>query len=131
MMQPLRNRMSRPRRQRRSKMKVFEFDPATGRRGAQIADIPRPTALSNINMARCVLPKHAKDVSWSIATRMYRDGQPMTEFYDRPVCFCLGQFTAGTDTTWQWYALIPEDNGISDAFIAQQEELYAEGFSAH
>jgi hypothetical protein len=23
------------------------------------------------------------------------------------VCFCLGKMTAGTDTTWQWYALLP------------------------
>lgn len=112
-------------------MKVFEFDPATGRRGAQIADIPRPHALTNHNMARCVLPRSGRDTSWSVATMMYHNGEPDTQFHGRPVCFCLGQFTAGTDTTWQWYALIPEDNGISDAFISQQEELYAEGFSAY
>jgi len=111
-------------------MKVFEFDPATGRRGAQIGDIRRPTALSNLEMAKCVLPHATRDTQWAVATRAYLDGQPITDFYDRPVCFCMGQWTAGEETTWQWYALLPKDGGMSAEFIASQEELYAEGFRA-
>jgi len=42
----------------------------------------------------------------------------------------MGQWTAGEETTWQWYALLPKDGGISAEFIASQEEHYAEGSRA-
>jgi hypothetical protein len=41
-----------------------------------------------------------------VATEAFGRNNERIEF-DRPVCFCLGQWTAGTDTTWQWYALLP------------------------
>lgn len=48
-----------------------------------------------------------KFLKWSIATRVEdRNSREVT--FDRPVCFCLGQFTAGTETTWEWVAYLPE-----------------------
>ena len=87
-------------------MKVFEFDPSTGKRGDQIADIQRPDFLRNTGMAKCALPRAARDTQWAVATEAFGRNNERIEF-DRPVCFCLGQWTAGTDTTWQWYALLP------------------------
>ena len=110
-------------------MKVFEFDPATGRRGAQIGDIQVPSALGNPGMAKCTLPRAARDTRWSVATEAFDRNNERIEF-DRPVCFCMGQWTAGEETTWHWYALLPQDDGVSADFLASQEELYAEGFRA-
>ncbi len=87
-------------------MKVFEFDPSTGKRGAQIDDVQRPEFLRNPEMAQCVLPKGQRDTDWFVATEAF-DRNNKRVVFDRPVCFCLGQFTAGSDTTWQWYALLP------------------------
>jgi len=88
-------------------MKVFEFDPTTGKRGQLICEMPRFHGYSNMKGAKCALPKHGSDTQWSIATRVEdRNSREVT--FDRPVCFCLGQFTAGTDTTWEWVAYLPE-----------------------
>ena len=86
-------------------MKVFEFDPATGARGALIGSMPRPDFVANPAGATCVLPK-SKDADWMVATKAAdRENKPVV--FDRPVCFCLGQMTAGTDTSWHWVALLP------------------------
>lgn len=54
-------------------MKVFHFDPVSGKRGPFIENAPYAHQLSN----------------------------------PRPVCFCTGEFTAGTDTAWHWHVLMP------------------------
>lgn len=86
-------------------MKVFEFDPTTGARGALISDIPRPGFVANPASAFCALPK-VKDAEWMVATQIAdRTNKPVV--FDRPVCFCLGQMTAGKDTSWHWVAYLP------------------------
>lgn len=89
-------------------MKVFTYDAVNGCKGEQIADIQRPDALMNPDMASCVLPKSCNDTQWSVATKaLDRTSHPIR--FDQPVCFCLGKFTAGQDTHWQWYVLLPQD----------------------
>jgi hypothetical protein len=93
-------------------MKVFEFDPATGRKGALIGESIRPDAVSNRSGRSCALPKAKRDENWMVATTLAdRRNHPIT--FDRPVCFCLGQFTAGTDTAWEWVAFLPEDKAAA------------------
>lgn len=89
-------------------MKVFEFDPVTGRRGAQIADIAAPQFVANPGFAKCKLPKATRDSDWRVATLATGKNNEAIVF-DRPVCYCLGQWTAGTDTTWQWVAHLPSN----------------------
>ena len=86
-------------------MKVFEFNPETGARGSLIREIPRPDAVSNRSGKKCALPKMI-DANWMVADELKdRNNRPIT--FDRPVCFCLGQWTAGEDTAWEWVAYLP------------------------
>ena len=86
-------------------MKVFEFNPSTGERGSLIAEIARPDSVGNISRKSCILPKMV-DANWMVADELKdRNNRPIT--FDRPVCFCLGQWTAGTDTAWEWVAYLP------------------------
>jgi hypothetical protein len=89
-------------------MKVFEFNPVTGRPGPQVTDILVPQFLSNPRAAKCKLPKDGPDTNWTIATvALDRNNERVA--FDRPVCFCIGKLTAGTDTAWHWFALLPEN----------------------
>ena len=91
-------------------MKVFHFDPQTGKRGAFIENSPLACQLSNPNGVRCNLPRQAGS-EWHVATEAKdRQGQPIT--YDYPVCFSVGQLSAGEDTAWHWYALLPEQGTV-------------------
>jgi len=89
-------------------MKVFTYDTATGSKGEQIADIQPPCGLRNLKLAKCRLPSSRSDTQWAVATAAEDKSNNLIEF-DQAVCFCLGQFTAGTDTHWQWYVLLPQD----------------------
>jgi len=86
-------------------MKVFEFDPATGSRGSLICEIARPDAFSNRSGKTCVLPKMPES-DWTVADKL-EDRRGNAVIFDRPVCFCMGQWTAGADTTWEWVAYLP------------------------
>lgn len=87
-------------------MKVFEFDPTTGKKGKQIDDIPVPQGFLNRERVECVLPKWY-DAEWMVATSATdRNNKPVT--FDRPVCFCLGKFRCGMDEHWEWVALLPK-----------------------
>lgn len=88
-------------------MKVFEFDPMSGKRGQMICEMPRFHAYSNREGKRCTLPKADNDTMWNIATRV-EDRNGKLVVFEHPVCFCLGQFTAGQDTTWEWVVYLPE-----------------------
>ena len=86
-------------------MKVFEFDPTNGTKGNLICEIARIDAFSNRELKVAKTP-NMKDCNWSVATKLEdRNGKPVT--FDRPVCFCIGQLTAGTDTAWEWVAYLP------------------------
>lgn len=86
-------------------MKVFAFDPTTGKKGDYLMDSFSPHFLSNMDRVSCTLPKWP-DSDWMVATKMTDRNNKEIKF-DRPVCFCMGQWTAGTDTAWQWVAYIP------------------------
>lgn len=86
-------------------MKVFHFDPVTGKRGAFIENTLFAHALANPEGATATLPR-SPDAFWTVATSAQdRSGKPIA--YDFPVCFCTGFFTAGTDSAWHWHALLP------------------------
>ena len=86
-------------------MKVFEFDPVTGKRGAQIDEIERPTGTSNLEGRTCTLPTQP-GAEWRVVTEVQkRDGVRI--MWPRPVCFCLGKMSAGEDSSWWWCAYLP------------------------
>lgn len=88
-------------------MKIFAYDPNTAKRGEQIGEMPRIHAYSNRDRKTCKLPRHNSDTQWTIATSLEdRNCQPVQ--FEQPVCFCLGQFTCGTDTSWEWVVYLPE-----------------------
>jgi hypothetical protein len=86
-------------------MKVFTFNPQTGQRGEQLADV-RVFGSTNREMVKCVTPTNA-DSDWRVATKLFDKDNNEIKF-DQPVCLCLGQFTAGESTSWQWLAYIPQ-----------------------
>lgn len=88
-------------------MKVFAFNPVTGRKGALIGDIARPDHVSNRQGAQCQKPPSRDDEDWMVAT-VATDRNNKRVAFEHPVCFCLGKFTAGTDSAWQWVILLPE-----------------------
>lgn len=88
-------------------MKVFKFNPTTGKRGDLISEVARFCAYSNMSGISCVLPKNTNDTTWSVASKV-EDRQGNEVKFTEPVCFCLGQMTCGTDTSWEWIAYIPE-----------------------
>ena len=86
-------------------MKVFEFDPANGTKGNLICEIARIDAYSNRELKVAKTPNMIGS-NWSVATKLEdRNGNHVT--FDRPVCFCIGQLTAGIDTAWEWVAYLP------------------------
>jgi len=89
-------------------MKVFAFDPTTGKRGAQLDDIPLVIGTGNPRGAQCKLPKQA-GVQWAVATQVEgRDGKRLS--FDQPVCFCIGQlrpFGSTEQGEWHWFAYLP------------------------
>jgi hypothetical protein len=88
-------------------MKVFKFNPTTGKRGDLISEVARFCAYSNMEGASCVLPKNTNDTTWNVASKV-EDRQGNEVKFTEPVCFCLGQMTCGTDTSWEWIAYIPK-----------------------
>lgn len=90
-------------------MKVFTFDPATGRRGsAPLGDV-RCAGYSNRHRLSPVLPRPTQDTNWVAASAASDTrNQPITaaQFGQPAICFCIGQITCGTDTAWEWVALI-------------------------
>jgi hypothetical protein len=91
-------------------MKVFKFDPATGKRGELVADIPRPCATGGA-AAGVVLPSNTDTINWwAIKSAEDRQGNPIS--FPFPVCFCTGEHFASMDRSdgcWWWYALIPQE----------------------
>jgi hypothetical protein len=88
-------------------MKVFKFDPATGKRGEQILEVPRFHYYANMERASCALPKNTNDTTWRVVTKV-EDRQGNEVKFTEPVCFCTGQMTCGTDTSWEWIAYLPK-----------------------
>jgi len=90
-------------------MKVFRFDPATGKRGELVADIARPCATGAAAQG-VKLPASTNTTQWwAINSAEDRRGQPIT--FPFPVCFCTGEWFASMDHSdgcWHWYALIPQ-----------------------
>ena len=91
-------------------MKVFKFDPATGKRGELVADIPRPCATGAAAQG-VTLPANTHNSSWWAITKAEdRQGNPIV--FPFPVCFCTGEWFASMDRSdgcWHWYALIPQE----------------------
>jgi hypothetical protein len=86
-------------------MRVFHYNPETAQKGALIGDIPYAHATSNKSGVNPLLPVRAGQ-DWRAADHAaYLDGSPLR--FDTPVCFCLGEFTCGTDRAWHWVALVP------------------------
>lgn len=91
-------------------MKVFAFDPKTGKRGKEVLGSVNCQATGNRSRATCKLPRHnPADTTWTVADHAEgtRGAKILPEAFGQDaICFCLGQMTAGTDTTWEWVALV-------------------------
>ena len=90
-------------------MKVFKFDVSRSAKGELIGEIARPhsqgaTVEGAINLPRFNRATH----SWrAIYDAGYNDSRPNLS-YPFPVCFCVGQFSCGTeDPIWEWVILLP------------------------
>ena len=92
-------------------MKVFTYNIQTGQRGSEVlgdvncrgvgsfGDVLPEVKLPSCNPAsNFVVAGHATD-SQNRPIKAEHFGQDS-------VCFCLGKFTAGTDTSWEWVILV-------------------------
>jgi hypothetical protein len=109
-------------------MKVFKFDVSRSAKGDFIEDIARPHSTGGyVQGSEATPPRHNKAThSWRvIGDAGYNDSRPNLS-YPFPVCFCMGQFSCGTEAPiWEWVILLPtkptpapmdcDDDGVSDA----------------
>lgn len=91
-------------------MKVFAFDPATGKRGQEVIGNVNCQGYSNSTRPACKIPPHNKaTTNWVVADAASGRGcTPITPemFGQEAICFCIGQMFCGTDASWEWVALV-------------------------
>ena len=90
-------------------MKVFKFDVSRSAKGDFIEDIARPHSTGGFVEGVATPPRHNKAThSWRvIGDAGYNDSRPNLS-YPFPVCFCMGQFSCGTEAPiWEWVILMP------------------------
>jgi hypothetical protein len=91
-------------------MKVFEFDRTTGKRGKQVGNVVCH-AYGNYGdtLPSVTLPAKRTDTTVDVAGHASdARNKPITaaQFGCESVCFCIGNLTCGTDTTWNWVILV-------------------------
>jgi hypothetical protein len=97
-------------------MKVFKFDPQTGKRGELVDEIRLPSCYGqSIEFAQskgvqthlsCTMPKSYGDTRWESHIYMGRDddeGNFVPQQYDFWVCCCSGR----ENGTWVWNVIPP------------------------
>lgn len=93
-------------------MKIFKYDVSRSQKGEFIGDIPRPHSQGATIQGVVNLPRHNTAThSWRVADSAgYNDSRPNLS-YPFPVCFCMGQFSCGTEPPiWEWVILLPQSN---------------------
>jgi hypothetical protein len=104
-------------------MKVFKFDPKTGKRGEQIDTIARPSTFGqSVEFAQSqgvqthlsfVKPSNTDSQVWSSHIYMGREdatGELVVSEYDTWVCCCSGECNGqptSTGTAWVWHIIPP------------------------
>lgn len=87
-------------------MKLFKFDTVSGKRGEFIADVEYCHGCGNRQGASATLPK-VYGQEWMVATEASnRKGEQYIN-YPFAVCFCLGKFSCGDTSAWDWVVLLP------------------------
>ena len=105
-------------------MKVFLFDPNTGRRGKQIDDV-KMIDWAGKSYDYCVDNGMVEPILWFVEPTWRSNSCQVTIHLDAGighagheksyrreddwVCFCMGEWTCGTDTSWQWIVLPPSN----------------------
>jgi hypothetical protein len=90
-------------------MKIFKYDVSRSAKGELIGEIARPHATGGFVEGKATPPRHNKAThSWRvIGDAGYNDSRPNLS-YPFPVCFCMGQFSCGTEAPiWEWVILLP------------------------
>jgi len=90
-------------------MKVFKFDVSRSAKGDFIEDIARPHSTGGIVEGKITPPRHNTAThSWRVIGEAgYNTNRPNLS-YPFPVCFCMGQFSCGTEAPiWEWVILMP------------------------
>ena len=90
-------------------MKVFKYDISRSQKGDFIEDIARPHSTGGIVEGKITPPRHNTAThSWRVIGEAgYNTNRPNLS-YPFPVCFCMGQFTCGTEAPiWEWAILMP------------------------
>lgn len=129
-------------------MKVFEFNPTTGKRGEQIDNIKRASwtgcslshAISTgymlaIDSVDVTLPKRSGQ-SWTAhvdAGASDAQGEHVSYLRDDWICFCLGEFRTGPESgVWEWVVLPPKQDLDAAKDAADYEKgVYAPCYPDH
>lgn len=100
-------------------MKIFSYDPKTGKRGNLIDDLER-ASYSSCSVNHLIRKGLMKDMGWitgdfgpDAEVTIHEDAGvgfgDKTVSYRREewVCFCIGFWRTGSQETWQWIVLPP------------------------
>ena len=104
-------------------MKIFKFNPETGKRGEQIGNARRASWTGQsvryqveqnmIEPIEAVIPKSGYSQEWVLhvdAGITDKDMNDVSYLGDEWICFCLGEFRVGQGGgCWSWVVLPPKD----------------------
>lgn len=114
-------------------MKVFAYDPITGKRGEFIEEQHR-ASFGGCSVGYAIKTGQLKDMGWvtgdfggdsevtihTDAGITGRDGKSVSFITDRWICFCTGKWKTGTKEAWVWMVL-PSKQDLEEATIASND----------
>lgn len=109
-------------------MKIFEYDPKTGKRGAFIKNVER-SSWADCSVEHEISQGNLLDLGWVTGNFgenaevimhvdsgvMDSNGKDTSYLCDQWICFCTGEWKIGTGTKWVW-AILPS---IQDLELAK------------
>lgn len=110
-------------------MKIFSYDPKTGKRGDHIDDA-RVSSWASCSVNYLISKGLMEDLGWVTgdfgpdtevtihedAGVSDRDGKPVSYRRDQWICFCTGKWKCGQDEMWSWVVL-PSEQDLQTAAI--------------
>ena len=86
-------------------MKIFEYDMASGRKGALLGTCPRPRSIRKLAAVSFTPPNQSDSKIWAACTHV--EINMVGDFeHAHPVCFCTGR-APQDESKWMWFAYIP------------------------
>lgn len=113
-------------------MKIFEYDPKTGKRGAFIKNVER-ASWASCSVRHEISQGNLRDLGWVTGNFgantdvtihvdsgvMNNDGSDTSYLCDQWICFCTGEWKTGMKTEWVW-TILPSIQDLQRATIINE-----------